>query len=61
MVVSIATVSTRPEADDQSDELFRRFFGNPRQPDEPQESSGAGTGFIIDKDAGLILTNTHVV
>ena len=61
MVVSIATVSTRPEADEQSDELFRRFFGNPRQPDEPQESSGAGTGFIIDKDAGLILTNNHVV
>jgi serine protease Do len=61
MVVSIATVSTRPETDDQSDELFRRFFGNPRQPDEPQESSGAGTGFIIDKDSGLILTNNHVV
>jgi serine protease Do len=61
MVVSIATVSTRPETDDQSDELFRRFFGNPRQPDEPQESSGAGTGFLIDKDAGLILTNNHVV
>ena len=61
MVVSIATVSTRPEPDDQSDELFRRFFGNPRQPDEPQESSGAGTGFIIDRDAGLILTNNHVV
>ena len=64
MVVSIATTSTRPEqtADDQSDELFRRFFGAPRQrPDEPQETTGAGTGFIIDKNAGLILTNNHVV
>jgi serine protease Do len=64
MVVSIATTSTRPEqtADDQSDELFRRFFGAPRQrQDEPQETTGAGTGFIIDKSAGLILTNNHVV
>ena len=64
MVVSISTTTTRPEqtADDQSDELFRRFFGAPRQaPNEPQESSGAGTGFIIDKGAGLILTNNHVV
>jgi serine protease Do len=64
MVVSISTTSTRaPEAsDDQSDELFRRFFGTPKQqPDEPQESTGAGTGFIIDSGAGLILTNNHVV
>jgi serine protease Do len=63
MVVSISTISTRaPESDDQSDELFRRFFGTPRQqPDEPQESTGAGTGFIIDNGAGLILTNNHVV
>jgi serine protease Do len=65
MVVSIATTTTRPAeqtADDQSDELFRRFFGTPHQaPNEPQESNGAGTGFIIDKGAGLILTNNHVV
>jgi serine protease Do len=64
MVVSISTTSTRTTdaSDDQSDELFRRFFGTPRQqPDEPQESTGAGTGFIIDKDSGLILTNNHVV
>jgi serine protease Do len=64
MVVSISTTSTRTTdaSDDQSDELFRRFFGTPRQqPEEPQESTGAGTGFIIDKDSGLILTNNHVV
>ena len=64
MVVSISTTSTRTTeaSDDQSDELFRRFFGTPRQqPDEPQESTGAGTGFIIDNSAGLILTNNHVV
>jgi serine protease Do len=64
MVVSISTTSTRTSdaSDDQSDELFRRFFGTPRQqPDEPQESTGAGTGFIIDNGSGLILTNNHVV
>ncbi|MEO5821576.1 MAG: trypsin-like peptidase domain-containing protein [Vicinamibacteraceae bacterium] len=64
MVVSISTTSTRTSeaTDDQSDELFRRFFGTPRQqPEEPQESTGAGTGFIIDNSAGLILTNNHVV
>jgi serine protease Do len=64
MVVSISTTSTRVEAagDDQSDELFRRFFGTPRQqPDEPQESTGAGTGFLLDSASGLILTNNHVV
>jgi serine protease Do len=64
MVVSISTTSTRATdaSEDQSDELFRRFFGTPRQqPDEPEESTGAGTGFIIDSGAGLILTNNHVV
>ncbi len=65
MVVSISTTSTRTTdaSEDQSDELFRRFFGTPRQqqPDEPQESTGAGTGFIIDSGTGLILTNNHVV
>ena len=63
MVVSISTLTARSEsAGDDSDELLRRFFGSPRQqPDEPQESTGAGSGFIIDKEAGLILTNNHVV
>jgi serine protease Do len=31
-----------------------------RQPQQPEETYGAGTGFIIDK-SGLILTNNHVV
>jgi serine protease Do len=69
MVVSIATTASRrtEEVSDffGGDDFFRRFFGNPNQEQaprrqQPEETYGAGTGFIIDRN-GLILTNNHVV
>ena len=46
------------------DDMFRRFFGQPQQPNNPRGNGrptvAAGTGFIIAKE-GLILNNNHVV
>jgi serine protease Do len=66
VVVNIRTSARmRREMTDGSEDLLRRFFGQPPGrgrtiPDEPQVQTGAGTGFIIDK-TGYILTNNHVV
>lgn len=49
-----------------SDDLLERFFGGgqnrPRsQRPREQETQAAGTGFVINKSLGYILTNNHVV
>jgi serine protease Do len=50
-----------------NDDLLERFFGgggqNRQRPQRPreQETQAAGTGFVINKTLGYILTNNHVV
>jgi serine protease Do len=73
--VSPAVVNIRTESSPRTEELteffggedlFRRFFGEPpagrgRRPGTQRPSVGAGTGFVIDTEEGLILTNNHVI
>ena len=63
-VVNIQTTSRARRTQGDAD-LFDQnpFFGNPRGQRRGAErpSIGAGTGFIIDKGNGFILTNNHVV
>jgi serine protease Do len=70
--VSPAVVNIRTESNPRTEELteffggedlFRRFFGEPpaQRRRAPRQTVGAGTGFVIDIDEGLILTNNHVV
>lgn len=47
---------TPPGMDDPFEELFREFYGVPRE----QESHSLGTGFLINAQ-GYIITNHHVV
>ena len=43
------------------DPFFRHFFNVPRQSPRQQQKNSLGSGVIIDKDNGFVLTNNHVI
>ena len=66
-VVNISTFSTTKEAYNPllNDPFFRHFFKIPKQQQRQQKQQrrqqSAGSGVIIDKAKGLVITNHHVV
>jgi Do/DeqQ family serine protease len=67
-VVNISTFSNAQEATNPllNDPFFRHFFQIPQQPQRPlqkpkKQQRSAGSGVIIDRALGLIITNHHVV
>ena len=60
-VVNIRVSQTVEGRSPYADEMFRRFFGLPETENQPREVQSAGSGVIVDAEAGYILTNHHVV
>jgi serine protease Do/serine protease DegQ len=60
-VVNISVVSRSPLEDNPlfRDPLFRRFFNIPDKPSQAEQS--AGSGVIVDRARGYVLTNNHVI
>jgi len=59
-VVNISVVTRSPMEDNPlfRDPLFRRFFN---VPDRPSREQSAGSGVIVDRARGYVLTNNHVI
>ena len=59
-VVNISVVTRSPMEDNPlfRDPLFRRFFNIPERPSREQS---AGSGVIVDRVRGYVLTNNHVI
>ena len=61
-VVNIRVSQTVNAPNVYGDEMFRRFFGIPDNPQgRSREVASAGSGVIVDSENGYILTNHHVV
>lgn len=63
-VVNISTFSTREAYNPLlNDPFFRHFFQIPEQPRyrPKRQQQSAGSGVIVDKDEGLVITNFHVI
>lgn len=64
---AVVNISVRSRVQQRSnplfeDPFFRRFFGAPEAEEPPsREIVSAGSGVIVDGDAGYILTNHHVI
>ncbi len=60
-VVNISVVTRSPMEDNPlfRDPLFRRFFNIPDEPSRGEQS--AGSGVIVDRARGYVLTNNHVI
>ena len=60
-VVNISVVTRAPMEDNPlfRDPLFRRFFNIPDRPSRREQS--AGSGVIVDRARGYVLTNHHVI
>src|SRR5512140_3786181 len=60
-VVNISVITRAPMEDNPlfRDPLFRRFFNIPDEPAAGEQS--AGSGVIVDRARGYVITNNHVV
>lgn len=64
-VVNISTFATQDVYNPLlNDPFFRQFFNIPNQPQQPRQQrqqQSAGSGVIVDREKGIIITNYHVV
>lgn len=62
-VVNISTTTQIEVAQNPllQDPFFRHFFNLPNQSPRQQQKNSLGSGVIIDRDKGYVLTNNHVI